>query len=114
MAFKKKTEKAAGERINYDCKVIKAREISDECAAFDMKVNGVTIYGCFARFYTNAAGEEGTMITLPQYKALGKNNEPVLDENGKQKYYSHVFFPISKEQREDIIRQVDELLTPKE
>lgn len=83
------------DKIDYTVKVIKAKEIKEGTVAFDMKVNGVTIYGCFYREYTTKEGKEGTMISFPSYKA----------DNGN--YYSHAWFPVSNELKDDIVKQLE-------
>lgn len=85
--------------VTYEAEVTRAKEIKDGTVAFDMKVNGVTIYGCFYREYTSKEGKEGTMISLPSQKS---------EKDGK--YYNHVFFPISKEMKDNIIAQLEKLV----
>lgn len=65
---------------------------------FDIIVRGVAVQGMCFQSYTNAQGEKGDMITFPSYKA----------KNGK--YYNHAWFPITKELKDDIIKQIDSLI----
>lgn len=108
MAFKKNTQAEGNQqaqKIDYNVDVIGARVVKDGLVFFDMIVNGVTIYGCIARDYVNEEGKEGTFINLPQYAAT-KDGNPVLDAKGKQKYYSHCFFPMSADLRKNIINKI--------
>lgn len=86
------------EKVNYTVKVLKAKAVKDGRAVFDMEVNGVKIYGCWFTEYKNQEGKDGTMVTFPSYKG----------DNGT--YYSHAWFPISKELKEDIAKQIEDLL----
>lgn len=65
---------------------------------FDIIARGVAVQGMCFQSYTNAQGEKGDMITFPSYKA----------KNGK--YYNHAWFPITKELKDDIIKQIDSLI----
>lgn len=65
---------------------------------FDIIVRGVAVQGMCFQSYTNVQGEKGDMITFPSYKA----------KNGK--YYNHAWFPITKELKDDIIKQIDSLI----
>lgn len=65
---------------------------------FDIIVRGVAVQGMCFQSYTNKQGEKGDMITFPSYKA----------KNGK--YYNHAWFPITKELKDDIIKQIDSLI----
>lgn len=94
----KKASTAEEIKVNYDFEVLKARQINDNTASFDLKVNGVTIYGMIYREYTNSKGEEGTMITFPSRK--GSDN----------KYYAHAFFPITLDLKNKIINDVIHIL----
>ena len=85
------------ESKKYDVKVIRAREVKEGSVAFDMEVNGISIYGCWYNEYKTKEGKEGTMISFPSYK------------NG-DKYYNHVWFQISKELKEDIVTQIEKLV----
>lgn len=88
------TKKTDDKKIAYEVEVLKAKEVKDGVVAFDMKVNGVTLYGCWYREYINKEGKEGTMISFSSYKA----------NNGE--YYNHAWFPISNELKLDIIDKI--------
>lgn len=90
--------KGAKETVKYEVKVLKSKEVKEGRVSFDMSVNGITIYGCWYVEYTNKEGKEGTMISFPSYKG------------GNDKYYNHVWFPISKELQEDIENQIRKVL----
>lgn len=92
------SKKEETKKVVYTAKVLRAKEIKEGTIAFDMEVNGVKINGCFYREYTNKKGEEGVMISYPSRK--GSNDE----------YYDICWFPMSKELREDIIKQLEELV----
>lgn len=96
--MKSTNKKTESTKVAYSVKVIRAKEVKDGTAVFDMEVNGITIYGCWYREYTNKEGKDGVMISLPQYKGTDGN------------YYNHCFFPISKELREEICTQVEQLV----
>lgn len=85
------------ERVEYVCEVIRAKEVKEGRVAFDMKVNGVTVYGCWYVEGTKD-GNPYTIVNLPQYKA----------ENGK--YYSHAWFPMSNEVKQNIIEQLEQMV----
>lgn len=111
MAFVKKAKDQEQEKpcVIYTVQVTRARIVKDGLCFFDMDVNGVTIYGCTARDYKNAQGNEGTMISLPQYQGKDKDGNPVM-KDGKPVYYNHVFFPLTKEIRADILNQIESLV----
>lgn len=94
----KASAKKTQERIDYKVEVTHAKEIKDGVVAFDMKVNGVTIYGMFYREYTTKEGKEGDMISFPSQKA----------DNGN--YYSHAWFPVSNDLKMDIVKQLAHML----
>lgn len=97
MAIRKKAEEK--EVQNYEVKVLKVKEF-DNAIAFDMEVNGVTIYGCYHRTYTDKkTKEEKSFIAFPSQKS---------EKNGK--YYSHAFFPVNDELLADIEKQIENLL----
>ena len=85
------------ESKKYEVQVTRAREVKEGSVAFDMEVNGVSIYGCWYNEYKTKEGKEGTMLTFPSYK------------NG-DKYYNHCWFANSKELKEEIIAQIEKLV----
>lgn len=93
MAIQKKESKRV-----YEVKVTSAREIKSGRYGFNADVNGISISGFMFIEYTNKEGKAGTMISMPQQK--GKED----------KYYNTVWFPISKELKEDIEKQISDLI----
>ena len=102
MAIKKdkKTEtKKEAQELNI--KVTRAHDFSKDgktSIAFDMEVNGVTIYGCWYR-EGEKNGEEWSMVNFPSRQ----------DEN-TGKYYSHAYVKLTKDQVDDIATQLENLL----
>ena len=81
----------------YDVKVTRAKEVKEGSVAFDMVVNGVTIYGCWYRG-GQKDGKEYQMISFPSQK--GKDD----------KYYNHCWFKIDDDLKSDIIAQLQKLV----
>ena len=73
--------------------VTRAKEV-DKNTFFDMKVNGVMIYGC--RFCTSKEGKD--FVSFPSHK--GKDD----------KWYSYAYVELSEENVSDIDKQLDKLL----
>ena len=82
---------------NYDVKVTRAKEFDNGSVAFDMVVNGVTIYGCWYR-EGEKDGEEYQIVNFPSQK--GKDG----------KYYNIAWFKIDDELKADIIAQLQKLV----
>lgn len=82
---------------NYDVKVTRAKEFDNGSVAFDMVVNGVTIYGCWYR-EGEKDGKEYEIINFPSQK--GKDG----------KYYNIAWFKIEDELKADIIAQLQKLV----
>lgn len=108
MALKKKATKEEvqeqeqeQEKVVYTCKVIRATQFDDASAGFDLSVNGITIFGMVYREYVNKEGKEGFMINFPSRKGTGKYSD---------KYFNHVWFPISAELKADIQNQIVHIL----
>lgn len=95
------------EMITYNVTVTKVQQTSkDTLVIFDMVVNGVTIHGNRCIEYKNKDGNTGYMIRFPDYQGT-KNGQPMKDKDGNDIYYSHCFFPISKELRLSIVDQIE-------
>lgn len=73
--------------------VIRARILDSGSVVADLKINGITIYGCFV-----VQTEKGEFISLPQRKG----------SDGK--YYSIVWAVLSKQDTEDIIKEIEKKL----
>lgn len=84
--------------MNYDVKVTRAKEVKEGIVAFDMVVNGVTIYGCWYREGKDKKGEEYRMISFPSHKGAD------------DKYYNYTWFKIEDDVKEDIIAQLQKLV----
>lgn len=80
----------------YEIKVTRAKEFKDSIA-FDMEVNGVSIYGCWYREGTKN-GKDWTMISFPSHKS------------GDGKYYNYAWFAITEDIKKDIIEQIKKVL----
>ena len=90
--------------IKYDIKVLTAKVIDDGVVNFAMTVNDVNIYGCKHITYTNAKGEQGSMISFPSWKTDRK------DENGKDIYMHYVTLRIDKDLKKIIEDQIEGIL----
>ena len=90
MTNSKKTKEAATE---YAVKVTRAFEFENGNVSFDCIVNGISVYGM-----TVIEGKKGDFIAFPQRKG----------SDGK--YYKYVWFEISEELQDDIIKQIEKLL----
>lgn len=88
----KKTE------TNYDVKVTRAKEIKEGTVAFDMVVNGVTVYGCWYREGKDKKGNDYEIISFPSHKGAD------------DKYYNHVWFKIEDDVKADIIDQLQKMV----
>ena len=78
--------------VEVNAKVVRANQVKD-LVFFDVKINGVTIYGCKV-----VEGKYGDFISFPSYK--GKDD----------KYYNHAYIKLSDEQTKEIISQVENML----
>lgn len=96
MAISKKKNES---KMEMNIKVTRAREF-ENAIAFDMEVNGVTIYGCWYRTYKDKkSGEEKALISFPSTKSAKDN-----------KYYNHVYFYVTDEHIKTIEKQIEDLL----
>lgn len=109
MAFKKSNKEATAEavempveikadKIDYNVEVTKATVLSEKRVVFNATVNGIKIDGFGLCEYENQKKETGYMVQYPSRKG----------SDGK--YYHSVWFPISKEVRENIVNQVLSLI----
>ena len=78
--------------IERNIKVTRAHQFEDGGIAFDMEVNGVTIYGCKI-----ATGKKGEFVSFPSRK--GKDG----------KYYSYAYCPLTEDQTKDILSQLENM-----
>ena len=85
--------------------VLKAKDFTkddakeNECSiVFDMKVNGVTIYGCWYRTGSDKKGEDYEMVSFPSQK--GKDG----------KYYNHAYVQLQQSDIDFISSEIEKLL----
>lgn len=103
----KKTEKPAeqAQAQALTIEVLRAKDFTkddakeNECSiVFDMKVNGVTIYGCWYRTGSDKKGEDYEMISFPSQK--GKDG----------KYYNHAYVQLQQSDIDFISSEIEKLL----
>ena len=103
----KKTEKPA-EQAQAQALTIEVLRVKDftkddakenECSiVFDMKVNGVTIYGCWYRTGSDKKGKDYEMVSFPAQK--GKDG----------KYYNHAYVQLQQSDIDFISAEIEKLL----
>lgn len=103
MAFKKNdaelpVEIKADDKVTYTVEVLTVKVISETRVLFSANVNGVKIDGFALVEYTNQKQEVGHLVQYPSRKG----------SDGK--YRNCVWFPISRELRENIYKQVVSLI----
>ena len=103
----KKTEKPAeqAQAQALTIEVLRAKDFTkddakeNECSiVFDMKVNGVTIYGCWYRTGYDKKGEDYEMVSFPSQK--GKDG----------KYYNHAYVQLQQSDIDFISSEIEKLL----
>lgn len=103
----KKTEKPAeqAQAQALTIEVLRAKDFTkddakeNECSiVFDMKVNGVTIYGCWYRTGSDKKGEDYEMVSFPSQK--GKDG----------KYYNHAYVQLQQSDIDLIAKAIDSML----
>lgn len=98
----KKKEEAAAVALQISVKRAKdfTKEGSDGCTiAFDMEVNGVTIYGCWYREGKDKNGKDYQLVSFPSRKDAESN-----------KYYNWAYVKLSDEDIENISKQIENLI----
>ena len=104
MAIKKKeAAKEAAHAQALEISVKRAKDFTEEgndgfIIAFDMEVNGITIYGCWYREDKDKKGEDYQMVSFPSHKG----------NDGK--FYNWAYVKLSKEDTEKISKMIEELL----
>lgn len=84
-------------------KVIRARKANDKCVFFNAIVNDITIYDLsFVFFKDKETGEEKSFISFPSTK--------YKDKAGNDAYFSLVRFTYTEGMKEDIYKQIIEML----
>lgn len=103
----KKTEKPAeqAQAQALTIEVLRAKDFTkddakeNECSiVFDMKVNGVTIYGCWYRTGSDKKGEDYEMVSFPSQK--GKDG----------KYYNHAYVQLQQSDIDFISAEIEKLI----
>ena len=103
----KKTEKPAeqAQAQALTIEVLRAKDFTkddakeNECSiVFDMKVNGVTIYGCWYRTGSDKKGEDYEMVSFPSQK--GKDG----------KYYNHAYVQLQQSDIDFISSEIEKML----
>lgn len=103
----KKTEKSAeqAQAQALTIEVLRAKDFTkddakeNECSiVFDMKVNGVTIYGCWYRTGSDKKGEDYEMVSFPSQK--GKDG----------KYYNHAYVQLQQSDIDFISSEIEKML----
>ena len=103
----KKTEKFAEQTQAQalTIEVLRAKDFTkddakeNECSiVFDMKVNGVTIYGCWYRTGSDKKGEDYEMVSFPSQK--GKDG----------KYYNHAYVQLQQSDIDFISSEIEKML----
>jgi len=84
-------------------KVTRARKASDTCVFFNAIVNDISIYDLsFVFFKDKETGEEKSFISFP--------SRDYIDKEGNKAYFSLVRFTYTEGMKEDIFKQITELL----
>lgn len=92
MALKGK-KKEEEKTYTYEVEVTRAKEIKGSYA-FDMRVNGVMIYGCWLK----ETKDGNNFVSFPSYKGT----------DGK--YYSHAYFKVTDELQDVIEKGIEALV----
>lgn len=101
MAINKKKAAEAESSAKLTIEVKKAHDFSKEdttTIAFDMVVNGVSIYNCWYREGKKKNGEDYSMVSFPARKGDG------------DKYYNYAYVKLSDEDIDNISKQIEALL----
>lgn len=96
MALKTNKEES---KKGFSIEVTRAKALESGAVGFDVTINGIKIYNCYARTVkSKSSGEDVTVIDFPSYK--GKDG----------KYYNLVWAPLTLESKEEIEKQINNLL----
>lgn len=99
----KKTEEKAEQAQALVIEVLRAHDLTKDdqegCnIAVDLKINGVTIYGCFYREGKDKKGNDYQMVSFPSHQ--GKDG----------KYYNYAYVKLTDEDVEKISKDIEKLL----
>ena len=92
----------AAAKVAYHCEVTRVMQWKDGRVSFDMRVNGVQISGMRYVEYTTKDGKPGSMLSFPSRKD---------EKTGR--YFTHAWFPISRETQAEIEKQIETQLSDK-
>lgn len=100
---KKTEDKAAEQAQTLTIEVLRAHDLTKDdqegCnIAVDLKINGVTVYGCFYREGKDKNGKDYQMVSFPSHKG----------NDGK--YYSYAYVKLTDEDVEKISGDIEKLL----
>ena len=99
----KKTEEKAEQAQALAIEVLRAHDLTKDdqegCnIAVDLKINGVTVYGCFYREGKDKKGNDYSMVSFPSHQ--GKDG----------KYYNYAYVKLTDEDVEKISKDIEKLL----
>lgn len=99
----KKTEEKAEQAQALAIEVLRAHDLTKDdqegCnIAVDLKINGVTIYGCFYREGKDKKGNDYSMVSFPSHQ--GKDG----------KYYNYTYVKLTDEDVEKISKDIEKIL----
>ena len=99
----KKTEEKAEQAQALVIEVLRAHDLTKDdqegCnIAVDLKINGVTVYGCFYREGKDKNGKDYQMVSFPSHQ--GKDG----------KYYNYAYVKLTDEDVEKISKDIEKLL----
>lgn len=99
----KKTEEKAEQAQSLAIEVLRAHDLTKDdqegCnIAVDLKINGVTVYGCFYREGKDKKGNDYQMVSFPSHQ--GKDG----------KYYNYAYVKLTDEDVEKISKDIEKLL----
>ena len=101
MASKKDKTTETKKETQLTIRVTRANDFTKDgktSIAFDMEVNGVTIYGCWYR-EGEKDGKEWSMVNFPS-----------IQDEKTGKYYSHAYVKLTQDQVDEIAKQLENLL----
>ena len=105
--FNKESASDKTETANATIEVLRARQTKkDNLVVFDLKVNEVSIYGCFLKEVTikkdgkrYKAGDTAYIISFPSYKGTD------------DKYYNYCYYPLTEQDEQFIIESIKKVLS---
>lgn len=92
--MKKEDKKVTKDLKVSECRIIRAHEFKDGNVAFDMVLNGITLYGLSLVWYKK---EKRYFVSFPAKKA-------------DDRYFNHYWFPVSDDLLETIRADIEQLL----